>query len=217
MDERSSKEKILAKVRRALLQKGESVMNSRLDLDTDIFVSEEGEAAEIFGGNFIANKGNFHYCFNVYHFREQLLSLKEKNNWQNIVCLESEIIKIMADCGLELNSQAKDVLKADAGLTGCAALVSRIGSIIVTSKNNFSRTTSIYPPVHLVIAWQDQIVYDLKDYFQNLQQVPLTEQPSMISITSGPSRTADIEKTLVLGAHGPKEIHVFYIDQKKKS
>jgi L-lactate dehydrogenase complex protein LldG len=37
--------------------------------------------------------------------------------------------------------------------------------------------------------------------------------PSMISIASGPSRTADIEKTLVLGAHGPKEVYLFFIDQ----
>ena len=53
---------------------------------------------------------------------------------------------------------------------------------------------------------------DLKDGFNRLKEKYGQKLPSMISTITGPSRTADIEKTLVLGAHGPKELYVFLID-----
>ena len=53
---------------------------------------------------------------------------------------------------------------------------------------------------------------DLKDGFKLIKNKYGTQIPSMISTITGPSRTADIEKTLVLGAHGPKELFVFLID-----
>jgi L-lactate dehydrogenase complex protein LldG len=67
--------------------------------------------------------------------------------------------------------------------------------------------------VHIVVAFNNQIVYDLKEGISNTIEKYNDHLPSMISIATGPSRTADIEKTLVLGAHGPKEVYVFYIDQ----
>jgi L-lactate dehydrogenase complex protein LldG len=109
-----------------------------------------------------------------------------------------------------------EVRIADVGLTGCDALVARTGSVVLSSKENLSRTLSIFPPVHVVVAYRGSVVYDLKNYFSALNTIDIQSLPSMISIVSGPSRTADIEKTLVLGAHGPKEIHVFYIDQEKR-
>ncbi|MOA49007.1 Lactate utilization protein C [compost metagenome] len=53
---------------------------------------------------------------------------------------------------------------------------------------------------------------DLKDAFALLKEKYEEHLPSNITVISGPSRTADIEKTLVLGAHGPKEFYVFLID-----
>src|SRR2546428_120142 len=59
---------------------------------------------------------------------------------------------------------------------------------------------------------QGKFIYDIKDGLQMLQQKYEDDVPSMIILATGPSRTADIEKTLVLGAHGPKEVYVFLID-----
>jgi L-lactate dehydrogenase complex protein LldG len=63
-----------------------------------------------------------------------------------------------------------------------------------------------------VIARTGQLVMDLKDGFQLLKSKYGQNIPSLISTITGPSRTADIEKTLVLGAHGPKELFVFLVD-----
>jgi L-lactate dehydrogenase complex protein LldG len=65
-----------------------------------------------------------------------------------------------------------------------------------------------------VIARSSQLVLDLSDAFNQLEQKYGTQHPSLISVITGPSRTADIEKTLVLGAHGPKSLYVFLIDDQ---
>jgi L-lactate dehydrogenase complex protein LldG len=63
-----------------------------------------------------------------------------------------------------------------------------------------------------VVAYKDDVVYDIQDGFAKMQQKYGAQQPSMISLQTGPSRTADIEKTLVTGVHGPKEVFCFYVN-----
>ena len=67
-----------------------------------------------------------------------------------------------------------------------------------------------------MIAYTSQILEDIKN---GLIKVKGSHKilPSMVSLTTGPSRTADIEKTLVTGAHGPKEIFVFLVDDTEQS
>jgi L-lactate dehydrogenase complex protein LldG len=62
------------------------------------------------------------------------------------------------------------------------------------------------------LAYSSQLVTDLKDGFKLIKDKYGNQLPSMITTITGPSRTADIEKTLVLGAHGPKELFVFLLD-----
>jgi L-lactate dehydrogenase complex protein LldG len=75
------------------------------------------------------------------------------------------------------------------------------------------RTVSVYSPIHICIAYVDQLVYDIREGLQLLKEKYRHNLPSLITFATGPSRTADIEKTLVVGVHGPKEVYVFLIDQ----
>jgi L-lactate dehydrogenase complex protein LldG len=61
------------------------------------------------------------------------------------------------------------------------------------------------------------MVMDIKDGFKLLKNKYGNRLPSMITNVTGPSRTADIEKTLVLGAHGPKELFVFLLDDSHEA
>ncbi len=70
----------------------------------------------------------------------------------------------------------------------------------------------MYPEVHVVIAYVHQLVDDLKDAFDAVQKKYSGKLPSLLSVITGPSRTADIEKTLVMGAHGPKELFVILVE-----
>ena len=96
-----------------------------------------------------------------------------------------------------------------AGITGCEFLVARTGSVLVSSASQSGRQLNVFPPVHIMLAHVSQLVSYLDEALVAVQQKYGDHLPSIVSTITGPSRTADIEKTLVLGAHGPKEFIVF--------
>ena len=98
----------------------------------------------------------------------------------------------------------------DVGVTAAESLVCESGSIIVSSML-CGRATSVLPPVHVVLATADQLVPDLETALVRLGSRYPERFPSSVSCISGPSRTADIEKILVLGAHGPKRLIVLLL------
>jgi L-lactate dehydrogenase complex protein LldG len=71
----------------------------------------------------------------------------------------------------------------------------------------------VYAPIHICVAYTHQLVYDISDSLAQFKQ-EANFMPSMISYATGPSRTADIEKTLVVGVHGPKEVYCFLVDKQ---
>jgi len=99
----------------------------------------------------------------------------------------------------------------DAGVTSCEALVAQTGSILVSSRTCGGRALSILPHVHVVVATVDQIVPTLADALHAAKRRYDGHLPSMLSFITGPSRTGDIERILVLGAHGPKELLVVLV------
>lgn len=99
----------------------------------------------------------------------------------------------------------------DAGVTTCEALISQTGSLLVSSATSGGRGLSILPHVHVVVATLDQIVPTLGDALHQARERHAGRLPSMLSFITGPSRTGDIERILVLGAHGPKELFVILV------
>ena len=93
----------------------------------------------------------------------------------------------------------------------CEAAVAQTGSILVSSATCGGRALSILPHVHIVIVALDQIVATLGDALDELRTRHAGRIPSMLSFITGPSRTGDIERILVLGAHGPKELVVILV------
>ncbi|MGL4463797.1 MAG: LutC/YkgG family protein [Planctomycetia bacterium] len=91
------------------------------------------------------------------------------------------------------------------GVTLAESLVVESGTIVVSATQS-ARAASVLPPIHLVVATADQLTPDLEGSFARMRAKHLDGLPSTLSWISGPSRTADIEKILVLGAHGPKRL-----------
>jgi len=125
---------------------------------------------------------------------------------------EPSLQRLLDQYGFPYYSTDTDFEKADAGITLCEALIARNGSILVSNAGPAGRRLSIYPHMHIVVAYTSQIVGDIKEGLELLKQKYSSQFPSMVSLITGPSRTADIEKTLVLGAHGPRELYVFLLD-----
>lgn len=102
-----------------------------------------------------------------------------------------------------------DLEQCDVGISECDALVAQTGTVLVTSRSSGGRALSCLPPHHVVIARREQMVADLPAAFALVKQRHGANYPSMISFITGPSRTGDIERILVLGAHGPKKLTIF--------
>jgi L-lactate dehydrogenase complex protein LldG len=122
--------------------------------------------------------------------------------------LPSSVGRIWVDAGYD-----KDALEAaDAGVTECELLVAQTGSVCVTGPSSGGRVLSVLPAHHVVVARRSQLVTDLTEAFASLaMKYRGGGYPSMISFITGPSRTGDIERILVLGAHGPKRLTILLL------
>ncbi len=97
------------------------------------------------------------------------------------------------------------------GFTACDALISQTGSILLTAHSAGGRALSVLPPHHVVVAQVNQLVPDLPAAFELLSARYGKNYPSFMTFITGPSRTGDIERILVLGAHGPKNLTVILL------
>ena len=206
----TSKEKLLKKIRKALLEKRENPYPNLEDLPH--YPPNDEMLEVVFAEHFTAVSGQFVFCEDEVQFIESLLELAEERNWHKIYCWEPALQEILSRFEYPFFETDKDFEQAEVGFTLCESLVARNGSIILSNSGMAGRRLSIYPPVHIVLAYTSQLVLDLKDGFKKIKAKYGNNLPSMITTVTGPSRTADIEKTLVLGAHGPRELFVFLLD-----
>lgn len=100
-----------------------------------------------------------------------------------------------------------DAADAGAGITTVDYAVAETGTLILACGPTRPRSTSLLPALHVAVLPADRILPSLAHLFSHLQALP----PALTLIT-GPSRTADIELTPVLGAHGPTEVRVYVIE-----
>ena len=167
----------------------------------------------IFAENFTQLQGRFSYCANEAELAVQLNALAAQRKWSKVYCIEPALKTVLAEKGFT-NTDATDLASCDASITYCEQLVARTGSLLLSSGQASGRTVSVYAPVHICVAYTDQLVYDIADGMNELIDRYRLNLPSLITLASGPSRTADIEKTLVVGVHGPKEVFCFLLDRQ---
>ena len=207
----SSRTEILQDIRTALQQK-----NIRPYTDGSISETvymDTGESLEIlFAKKLNKVGGKFIYCEDESVFLELLLELIAEKEWRHLYCWDEDLQNLLKAANFNKCRFGSNLDRADVGLTFCEALIAERGSIVMSSALAAGRALSIFPNVHIVLAYFSQLVFDIMEAFELLRLKYGNNLPSMISLATGPSRTADIEKTLVMGAHGPKEVYVFLID-----
>ena len=175
------------------------------------------DLAVVFAANFQRVGGEFYYCADTAHLAAQLAAFRTRQPaLASPYVWEPELQELLAAAGVPFRAAEADFRQnADLGLTSCEALVARTGSILVSAGTASGRRLSIYPDQHLVLARPSQVVAEIGDALRLMQARYGAALPSMVSLTTGPSRTADIEKTLVLGAHGPRRLALFLLDEEK--
>jgi L-lactate dehydrogenase complex protein LldG len=96
---------------------------------------------------------------------------------------------------------------SEATITLCEALVAQTGSVLVSASNG-GRQATVVAPAHIVFAKIDQLVPDLQAVMARIYERGITSKNSYACLITGSSRTADIEKILIMGAHGPRRLIV---------
>ena len=148
---------------------------------------------------------------------ETLASLRDEHHWTAAAAHHHPLLdRIVPALGIdtlyaEQRPEPKSLEQRSVGITACDALVAQTGSILLTSRSAGGRALSVLPPYHVVIAEADQLVPDLPAAFDLLYSRYGDHYPSFVTLITGPSRTGDIERILVLGAHGPRNLTVILI------
>jgi L-lactate dehydrogenase complex protein LldG len=205
-----SKENILKRIRKALSHSTPLPFPQSEGSGT-VYQPLQQEAEVEFAEQFTKLQGKFIFCINRQELAFQLGSLVRKQDWQKVYCVEDVLIDSLA-AQIEDRLVKTDLAGCDVAITSCEYLVARTGSIVLSASTASGRSTSVYAPIHICIAYTGQVVYDLKDALQAIKEKYGNNLPSLITFASGPSRTADIEKTLVVGVHGPKEVYLFLVE-----
>ncbi|MFT3909957.1 MAG: lactate utilization protein [Ferruginibacter sp.] len=203
----SAKENILKKIRQAL-SNPVPLPFPHSEGAQSVFTPAREDEAIVFAEEFTKLQGKFAFCNGEDALRKQLLLLIAEKKWTKIYFKEDYVGTI-----LKGQKSYNDLASCDVSITGCEYLVARTGTIVMSAAQQSGRTTSVYAPIHICIAWTSQMVYDLKDALAFLKEKYKNHIPSQITFASGPSRTADIEKTLVTGVHGPKEVYCFLVEE----
>ena len=170
-----------------------------------------------FSKNAMDLKAAFHLMTSSDEMREALIHLRDTEGWKRAACHSGLLPDAICPAlGIQMFKTDRfydvhELEKCDVGITECDALIAQTGSVLVTSRSAGGRALSVLPPHHVVLARRDQLMPDLPAAFEMLKMQYKDNYPSMISFITGPSRTGDIERTLVLGAHGPKRLTILCV------
>ena len=180
--------------------------------NSSVYVQNDEEPIVVFAEEFTKLQGKFAYCTGEEDLKIQLANVITGNKWRKVFCRELAFKEILKDISIE---DYNDLPSCDVSVTGCEFLVARTGTMVLSAAQESGRTTSVYAPIHICIAYTNQLLYDVKDALVALKEKYGNDSfPSFTTFASGPSRTADIEKTLVTGVHGPKEVFCFLVEKK---
>lgn len=176
-----------------------------------------GARVALFARNSTELRSEFKMLQDESELAVELRRLRDAEGWTRVASHKGAVTDLAAQTlGLpvlltDASYDKYELEQCPVGISECDALVAQTGSVVVTSRSAGGRALSVLPPHHVVLARREQLVADLPDAFRVLKAKYGADYPSMISFITGPSRTGDIERILVLGAHGPKRLTIFCV------
>jgi L-lactate dehydrogenase complex protein LldG len=123
---------------------------------------------------------------------------------------------LKTDGGFLKNASASALFDCDLGITGAQWGIAETGTLVLESEKEFNRLTSLVPPVHVCLLEEKNIRRTLGEILRVVSENGSEKLSRTITFITGPSRTSDIELTLAIGVHGPRELHVIVINEGKE-
>lgn len=149
------------------------------------------------------------YPIQAVDFAEGLLNFLHEHKlerlqiWDAIPLLDPDVL---LDHGITIQSSLSS--DAQAGITGALAGIAETGTLVIPGGAGRPLRVSLVSEIHIAVLKVSQLLQTLEQAFQMAE---VAAAPATV-LVSGPSRTADIEMTLTIGVHGPRELHVFLVD-----
>lgn len=180
------------------------------------------ERAALFQKSAHALKATFELHPSLDSAVRSVAALASAEGWKRVAshrsALTAPLLEALAAAGIghlttDEGYEVSAMEACDAGITTCESLVAQTGSVLVSSTGNGGRALSVLPPHHIVIATRDQMLPDLHAALSAARTKFGDTYPSMLSFITGPSRTGDIERILVLGAHGPRQLTILVVPE----
>lgn len=113
--------------------------------------------------------------------------------------------------GAGLAIEARPTLGHDRlGITGCFCAIAETGTLVFASGADTPTASALLPDTHVAVVRPERIVSGMEEAFALVRKERAT-MPRAVNMISGPSRTGDIEQTIVLGAHGPYRMHILVL------
>jgi L-lactate dehydrogenase complex protein LldG len=103
--------------------------------------------------------------------------------------------------------------QADMGISEFEMGIAQLGCIFQDASNLHKRLVSMLPPIHLALLHTSSLVNSFVDALEIIEKVYNGQMPPFLSFITGPSKTADIERELTIGVHGPEKLVVLFIDE----
>ena len=182
----------------------------KLSSAKEYFVQPEGDLCEAYCEKLKLVAGKPEKVASV---DDALARVRELIGDEVLLCNNPDLLKLLDEKGISYNTDPEYARVAKFSLTTCEALAARTGSILVSSAQIEGRRLISAAETHIVLAYANQVCPDIPEAMDVVERKFGDSFPSQVTIITGPSRTSDIEKTLVLGAHGPKNLYVLLVKE----
>ena len=207
----SAKNNILARLKAAQDKRGE-IGEDIPDFTSPIYDPLNESLAQEFKTNLEIIGGQAILIKSKSEIAELIKQVCVAKNQNSLFCTDPNIQEILKE-SIQIDSDENSFSGLNIGVTGCEFLVAHLGSVMVSSAQISGRRLNVFPETHIVVAHESQLTDYLDRALEKLQNKYKNQLPSLISNITGPSRTADIEKTLVMGMHGPKSLIVIISEE----
>ncbi len=142
--------------------------------------------------------------------KEEVAELLSQHLGKKVPPEPKEIVKFARE------EMRKHFMNADIGISGANLVVAESGTLVIISNEGNARLVTSLPPVHIALVTTEKFVETLEQAITLVKAlIPASsglKLTSYVSLITGPSRTTDIEKELVMGVHGPQELHIIILD-----
>lgn len=147
--------------------------------------------------------------------REQVAEIFSKETGQK---QDADISKLVEVARTNLRQA---FFEAEMGISGANIAIAETGSIVIVANEGNDRLVTTLPPIHVALVGYEKLVGTMDEANAILKVLSKCatgqKQTAYVSYITGPSRTSDIEKTITLGVHGPKELHIIFVDGGRKA